>query len=351
MKSDFKMPIWGYVVIGLTVAVSIFALASISYTIGHVILTLTAVETPMTEEYMNVDQPGAKTDSSLEKESLLKDVEVVTAPVPAKPITSSLPGTFKHITSIGGFRARWRGLKFGLVYFFIFGFFCHLIGYAAPRFPGSRSIVSTLVAVIFVRIHAAWTHATIAMPSQKRVRDRLLPRRLCWRQLAIPTFALMTVPRGLHYAIFCTLMYVNQIAAAKDLTWLWVAGGIVLLVAAICVDIFVALPLLATLSRIEAALLPEDEDTIVPVDRSFGGKVVPNSVAGTCAVATFKNAFKSIDGEARRRMAKVYFKMFIVITGVLFIAFHAVLFELWAIMGDKLPLLLLSVNAKIQQQM
>jgi len=64
------------------------------------------------------------------------------------------------------------------------------------------------------------------------------------------------------------------------------------------------------LTRVQASLLADSEETIVPFDRSFNGKVIPEIVGGSGAIGML-DAWKTFDWAARIRLVKAYFKVFL----------------------------------------
>ncbi|KAK5141496.1 hypothetical protein LTR04_002574 [Oleoguttula sp. CCFEE 6159] len=112
----------------------------------------------------------------------------------------------------------------------------------------------------------------------------------------------------------------------------------------------VLLPAAVTLTRIEASLLPEEEETIVPFDRTFNGKVVPTALGGTGTVG-FVEAWRSFDRAARLRLIKLYVKIALIQITVAVMAMHVVALEIWGIMGDNLGVLIQAGRAQFQQEL
>ena len=106
-------------------------------------------------------------------------------------------------------------------------------------------------------------------------------------------------------------------------------------IAFILIAVLVVIPAHVTLKRVQASMLPEEDEAIVPFDRTFGGKVVPEILGGSGAVSMF-DAWKTFDRSARVRLLKLYAKIFLVqlFTTILFIM--VVFGELRVIMGDDL---------------
>ncbi len=69
------------------------------------------------------------------------------------------------------------------------------------------------------------------------------------------------------------------------------------------------IPASVVLTRVQASLLPDTEETIVPFDRSFGGKIVPEIVGGSGAIGII-DAWKTFDRSSWIRLLKAYVKVF-----------------------------------------
>jgi hypothetical protein len=110
---------------------------------------------------------------------------------------------------------------------------------------------------------------------------------------------------------------------------------VITVVFAITCTLFLCLPANVTLVRIEASILPEEDDTIVPFDRTFGGKVVSQMMGGTGKVS-FLEAWRSFNWEARRRLIKLFVKGFFVIMGMLLVVSHVLVAEAFVVMGPAM---------------
>ena len=95
-------------------------------------------------------------------------------------------------------------------------------------------------------------------------------------------------------------------------------------------------------------MLPEEEDSIVPFDRTFAGKVKPQILGGSGAVSML-DAWKSFDRSARIRLMKLYFKVFIVsiFTTIMFVM--VVIGELRLTMGDQFNDMVGKAHKSLQQ--
>ena len=98
--------------------------------------------------------------------------------------------------------------------------------------------------------------------------------------------------------------------------------------------ILIVVPAEVSLKRVEASLLPENEDTIVPFDKSFAGKFRPSNLGGTGAVSML-DAWKTFDKQARIRLIKLYVKIFAIQIAVAIIFTMIMIGELKMITGTE----------------
>lgn len=87
------------------------------------------------------------------------------------------------------------------------------------------------------------------------------------------------------------------------------------------VVLFVLLQIPATVAmvRVAASMLPEEDETIVPFDRTFGGLTTPEIIGGQGKIGIVE-AWKSFNGECRRRLLRTVVKVAAVVmaTWILF---------------------------------
>ena len=103
----------------------------------------------------------------------------------------------------------------------------------------------------------------------------------------------------------------------------------------IATTVLILIPARVALKRVEASMLPEEDESIVPFDRTFGGKVVPEILGGSGRVAMLE-AWKSFDWNARVRLIKLYAKIFAIQSALSIMFVMVVVGELKLIMGDQL---------------
>jgi hypothetical protein len=297
------------------------------------------VETPSAA--ITVSAAHTEQGSKSDKEALLETGPTITL-VHQKPITSSIRGTFRHLVSLAGGWSRVRGFRSFYIYNLFFGLTHGLMTNILPQFPGSPIIAATATGALLANLHASWTHKVIAMPTSVGFFKRI-PARSEWKVLAPAAAAQTAMPYISLYIIqgFAVLMGLNQMTQVNvgeynGAQWAClIVKFITMFVIVFACTIFICLPAMVTQIRVEASLLPEEQDTIVPFDRTFNGKVVAKILGGTGSIG-FLDAWRSFNWEARVRLIKVYIKAFFIVSGMLVVVAHALALEAWLIMGPSL---------------
>jgi len=316
-----KMPVWGALLLGATFVFFFVALFTINYTFGHILPALLMIESP---QEAIVFEPLATEDPD---STINKDPEQVVARPPY--ITSSFRQTVKHL---GGFSGRFRGFWVFVANAFLVQWIANMLIFI-PFVP--RGVAAVVGSVIMALLPLTWTHIVISEASPK-FWFRRIPSLKMWRKVAVPTAVLavaqqITALVPLELAIIAGLTkdakYTAQLSPHEQ-TMLALEGfGIAAL--SIVLSFLFVLPASVTLTRVQASLLPDTEETIVPFDRSFGGKVIPEIVGGS-GVLGMLDAWKSFDWSSRLRLIKAYAKVYaltivttivftIVLTGEMFL--------------------------------
>lgn len=318
--------------------------------INQVITALCMVESPVAA--ITVSPSTHEVADKEEKESLLETGPTITL-VNQKPITSSIRGTIKHLVAHAGRFARFRGYRIHVLHAILFSLVSTFLSAALPIVPGQGIIVAALSGAAVANIHAAWTHKVVSTPTEKKFMQRL-PSKASWKSLALPAAIEAAMPTVSIYMTIgvAMLMGLHKLDAknvyessGKQLACLAIRM-LVTVVFAITTTLFLCLPAAVTLIRIEASLLPEDEDTIVPFDRTFGGKIVSQMMGGTGKIS-FLNAWRSFNWEARRRLIKLAVKGFFIIMGMMLVISHIIVAEVFVIMGPQMG----KIMAEIQREM
>lgn len=272
------------------------------------------VETPKTETittFTQAKEGSSDPDAPLEKEPLI-DTETVT--VKYEAVTRTARSTMRHMVKKAGFFSRWRGLGVSFVYHFCVGLCLSFV----PNYnPAVKAGVSILATVLFSRLHMTWTHVLISEPSAKSW-FRRIPSARAGHNVLLPSAVYATaqqltlyMPVMLYFVL--GLYKVGHQQIVHEFTKAERIAYAIKLVSCLLTGVFVAvmilLPASVTLTRIEASMLPEEDEALVPFDRTFGGKVVPAIVGGTGCVG-FVDAWRTVDRTVRFRIVKVYAQLF-----------------------------------------
>ncbi|KAL1801642.1 hypothetical protein ACET3X_001984 [Alternaria dauci] len=333
-----KVPIWSVAVVYGSIFVAAIAISLISYMLNQVVVTLCMVESPVAAITITHESSNDKEDSD-EKETLLEAGPTVTL-VNAKPITSSIRATVRHLVAHAGRWSRFRGFKIHALYSFLSGLSTTFFSGALHKVPGQAVIGAAITGAILANVHAAWTHKVVAMPTNASFWQRI-PSKAHWKTLAVPAALKAVMPLVSVYltaGVFTLLQLHNVGSEGHSIVTCaqkigLIARFLAVIVFAVTCTLFLCLPAMVTLVRIEASLLPEDQDTIVPFDRTFGGKVVSKMMGGT-GVVGFLEAWRSFNWEARRRLIKLFTKNFFIMVGMFVFVLHVVALEVFVFMGD-----------------
>ncbi|KAK4204885.1 hypothetical protein QBC40DRAFT_271932 [Triangularia verruculosa] len=283
----------------------------IGYTLTHIYPTLAIVEDPLPEyASIPIDEPAANdpTDPTINKptppnpftssnnnagNSSSQTSDAV--PIRTKPITSSLRATHRTLSSISGFRSHFRGL----------GCFCFLV-FVTSLLSGIFSflpIIGNLVVFLLTsQLQTGLTHIIISAPRpqpQGTFFSRLPP----WRRNIIATYQpILFYWVSVHAAVFLPLLLSKLIGLSpldssgqlKDgITGVEIAQLICVLGVFLGLNFLLVVPAHVALVRVQATLLPHEDETIVPFDRTFGGSVEPEVISGK-GFGNLKNALRTV---------------------------------------------------------
>lgn len=324
---DFNPPTWGIVLVALTALVWVIASTATEYTFSRLIPALVMVESTQVVLYEPLeksDDPDATLDSKVEQELLL---------VKQAPITSSFRSTLKHLRSVGGLRARFRGFRVFAVTGVAAIWINQWISYFLPFMPFGTSEI--LTAVLLANLSMTWTHVVMSAPSEKAW-FRRVPSFQAWKKVAGPTaicaFAqqlAVLLPVGL--LVWMDLENISKEDAKKlskhdrDMV---VLKSIAVILATLFMVVMVSFPATVVLTRVQASLLAEDQETIVPFDRTFNGKAPEFD-----GVIGLVEAWKTFHPSSRMRLIKTYIKSFFIQVALAMFFFGVLAAEVVMILG------------------
>lgn len=275
--------------------------------------TLAIVEDPNPPAYErvsisdNVDDPTASGSSS--------DSQLV---------TSSFRSTHRLLQSNGGIRAHVRGFWCAVAIAFCKG----LVSAIFQTIPYVPSFVGTILAMlVLVQLYTAWVHIVITPNDVRPFWGRLPPFKKTFEATVIPIAILGAAELITVASIFITAALLrlplwdpsrpNEVPTYNGSdAWKSLIVGIVSLV----LTLGLVYPAHVVLVRVQASLLPPDEDAILPFDRSFGGTIEPAVISGK-GYATWTNALKTFPRASWIRLYKLMAKAFAVSFLVYFFLF------------------------------
>jgi hypothetical protein len=235
-------------------------------------------------------------------------------------VTSGIGKTLTYLQAEAGAFAMFRGLGYYIIYNFTEGF---LNGLFVQLFRPLLWVFADLFIPVFTALllwafNNAWLHKVISNPSQKnwfaRVSEQSCPRSVLlaiglWGFCrSISVFVTQTLASIFVLSKFTLVDDKIHFAddASPKVTALQALGiyGLNLLLLLLLV-----VPASIVLVRVQASLLPETDEVIVPFDKTFGGKVVSESMGGNNKLGML-DAWHSFAWPARIRLLKIYVKYF-----------------------------------------
>lgn len=290
-----------------------------------VVATLAAVEDPKAEFYMSVDDNEEETPNKNTGQ-----VEPILLDAKPKSITSSLSTTIKHLRERAGPWSRFRGLRTFMLFAFLRDVVVSCLTFNSSYKPSPTNFVAQVVAeVALAQLGMAWVHIVISEPSSKRWYQRV-PGPRSWVKI-LPAAAVASV--GSRVTFFLPMLLGTSLASDPEpspLGVLAVAG------LALALTILIEVPAIVTFIRVAASMLPEEDEAIVPFDRTFGGKVTPEILGGSGKIGLI-DAWKSFDCASRLRFIMVSVKAVAMQIGLIVVFATVFLGELALITGTCSP--------------
>lgn len=245
-------------------------------------------------EPLTTEDPDAKLDRK-------GDIEPELILVKQQPITSSFKSTLKHLRARAGKRSHLRGVGMH----FIKGGVLHIqMNFLSIFLP--KILALPIATILCAPFSLAWTHIVISdpsplpwykrMPSLEMVK-KVMPATAIYA-LAREAVMFLPVYLALSYGLFESEP--SKMTQAELTTMGLQTFSVIFLAGALA--FLVLIPASVTLTRVQASLLAETEESIIPFDRTFGGRVDENGVLGTL------DAWRTFDWNSRVRLLKAYVK-------------------------------------------
>jgi hypothetical protein len=207
--------------------------------------------------------------------------------------TSSPSAIHRLLVKNGGFLGNYRGLACALLQTIPTTLY---IAYHARFLRNEYHMVARLfISLLLVQFSTLWLHIIIAqtdrpfesrIPSFKRTfRATWLPTTLHWAAVEFTGLfpSMVASSMNIDWPSFRYFVPDNTYSfrldmAAGDATFYFKCAAVIF--ATVVGSIFLVVPSQVVLMRIQASLLPKEDSTVIPFDRSFGGRVQPDSENG-----------------------------------------------------------------------
>jgi hypothetical protein len=198
-------------------------------------------------------------------------------------------------------------------------------------------LAAGITTILLAPLMLTWNHVVISEPSPKFWFRRIPNLRTIMKVL--PATALFAAALQLARFLPTALIHIfrmhrvgeelaraDDTIVAQEIVGVFFAQLLVFLAVTIFVYVMILIPADVTLTRVQASLLPESDETIVPMDRSFGGKFVSERVGGSGKLGLL-DAWRSFGWVARARLVKLYAKVFIIQVAIIAIFVTIFAFE------------------------
>lgn len=313
----------------------------IRYTYGEVVATLAMIETPTTTAIVRTSVDKDDSDPAL-KDPL--DQELLLVKV--KPITSKLRTAVRHLKQRAGRMARFRGLHIFIIYNLVSAILESFATSLLSRTLVARSVSHVCVTVILCRLSMVWTHHVISEPSSKPWYRRVTNYEDT-KRIVVPTavFALAEQATVFIPAFVFGLLGLTRInhTQPSELGMSHLAKGFSVAVVGLISFLVIYFPAQVMLVRVQGSLLAEEEESIVPFDRTYGGKVIPAIVGGSGKLG-MRDAWKTFDWNSRVRLFKIYAKVLALQIALFFLFVGIVGLELRLALGKQLDDLIVTAT-------
>lgn len=324
--SETTLPRWFWIVFGVEFLILLPIFFLVSYTVKQIFPALAIIEDenpPPAYQPVSLNDDVSSPSHNAECEAG-DEVDTTVNKNPNDPlladqaVTSSLRGTYRLLKSHGGYSAFFRGLACIIVS----GIAQSIICVPLARLVGPLAAPAATLLSMFLtcQLWTAWLHIVITPRSPLYFWKRLPPFRRTFVATYIPILiyvAAKYVSVKSVYLVAALFGVVIPDLSAPQEEWngyygnskaSWVAVPVFLV--STLTYFLLNIPALVVVVRVQASLLPPEQHTIVPFDRSFGGRVDP-TVAGGKPYATIKDAVQSFGYASWKRVYKLCMKIFL----------------------------------------
>ena len=262
-----------------------------------------------------------------------------------RPVTSSIRTTLLHLRNRAGYWSRFRGMSLFICFILARGLIVTgLTAIPALRSQGGIALATVVAEIILARWQLTWIHIVISEPRPgMNWYQRLPPLRTSWPRIA-PAIALQSVV--LQVVQIFPMLVCRTFGPMKHLgspgyeprerdVYAVTGQATMALFLILMLSMLLGIPATVTTVRVAASMLPEEDETIVPFDRSFGGKVTPAIIGGSGKIGMI-DAWKSFNWASRKRLLKLIVKVFVILFALGLMAGMIMVGEAKLLLGDKM---------------
>lgn len=311
-QAEIQFPNWAVAVLVVIAVVFTVALSLVQYTYGNLIPALIMVEDPDAAQYdsLATSDPLLDLDNNKKPSGQTIEPEILAKP---RPVTYNFRTTLAHLRARGGRYSRFRGIASAIASTIVIG---HLTRLITVVFPFTHLIAPVIASAIASHFLLLWTHIVISEPSQKRWYQRFAPLRT-WKKIAGPTALSMFVQQVAAFVPLILFFKINGELPKTQADWadmnchdrsMMMLKGFGVTALSFVLWFLLAIPAKVSLTRVQASLLSQEEEPIVPFDRFFGGKVV-SAIVGGSGVLSMMDAWRTFNWNSRVRLVKAYLKV------------------------------------------
>lgn len=196
----------------------------------------------------------------------------------------------RHLYSQRGFWSICPGLNVFLVYILLTGLIMIL---ARPIFAeeGHNLFVCIFSRLFFglllTNLHTAWVHTVISKPSKKSIWQRV-PGWREWIEI-IPAASLdIVLPNCVHHLTKRFGVSIGYPAFGELPSTQETLGSVVFLAVPVILEYLTSIFTRAIYIRVAASMLPDDDESVIPFDRSFGGRARNNETYCLTIIDAFR---------------------------------------------------------------
>lgn len=297
------------------------ARSQVDYFYGHVVLTLAMVETPHEKMYLAVDPPQK---SESETPLLSEKTEGKVQPPPQaelllvkRPLViSSIFKAARHLRAQVGRGFKVRGFGLAMLSHLLVAIFRESLhrGLFRTRCYFSMPCASFVANVLVTGLMLTWTHVVISKPSSKWWFSRVPSFRYILR--VAPATAIWALAQELTVGLPAVLAknlldspQAGLVASPRSTGPVLAVTLLAIVAVAVATFVLIYIPAVVTLARVQASMLPETDEAIVPFDRTFDGKVVATADGGSGRLGLL-DAWRTFGWVSRRNLLKLLVQVF-----------------------------------------